>query len=63
MFPPVLEVKGDGGVIGKSWEGALGGFEYVAVFSAGCMKLLEFLRSARGVVIDDVKVRVGCRAH
>ena len=63
MFPPVLEVKGDGGVIGESWEGALGSFKDCSVFSAGCVKLLEFLRSARGFIVDDVKVRVGGRAH
>ncbi len=62
-FHPSLKLRVTGGVIGKSWEGALGSFEYFSVFSAGCVKLLEFLRSAGGVVIDDVKVRVGGRAH
>ena len=63
MFPPVLEVKGYGGVIGKSWEGALGGFENFLMFSAGSLKLLDFIGRARGGVVNDVKVRVNCGAH
>jgi hypothetical protein len=63
VFPPVLEVKGDGWVIGKSWEGALGSVEYFSVFNTGGMKLLELCRRTRGFIVDDVKVRVGGRAY
>ena len=62
MFPPVLKIKGHGRVIGKSWEGALGGVINFFIFGASGAKLQEFIGSARGVIVDDIEVRVGYRS-
>jgi hypothetical protein len=63
MFPPVLEVKGHGRVIGKGWEGALGGVKNFFIFCASCSKLPELIWSACGFVVNDIEVRVGGRAN
>jgi hypothetical protein len=63
MFPPVLEVKGHGRVIGKGWEGALGCIKNLFIFCASCAKLLELIWSACGFVVNDIEVRVGGRAN
>jgi hypothetical protein len=63
MFPPVLKIKGHGRVIGKSWEGALGGIINLLIFRASCAELQDFIWSACGFIVDDIEVRVGGGAN
>ncbi len=58
MFPPVLEVKGYGRVIGESRESPLGGIINALVMCASSLKLPKFVGSEFSVVVEDVKVRV-----
>jgi hypothetical protein len=58
MFPPVPEVKGNGGVISESWESSFSSVVNVAVSCTSSSELCEFIGRKLGIVIDDIEVRI-----
>jgi hypothetical protein len=57
MLPPLLEVEGDGWVIGESGEAAFGGNENDFVSFTDSEQLFPFLRR-QPFEVDNVEVRV-----
>ena len=58
MFPPVPEVKGNGGVISESWECSFSSVVNVAVSFTSSSELREFLGREFVIVVDDIEVRI-----
>jgi hypothetical protein len=54
VFPSLLKVEGDGGMVGESRESAFSSVVYIFVGGANFAKPLEFIRGERIERVDDV---------